>query len=114
MLEEKIVELRKQGLSYRQINEMGVASMAHIGRTCRKYNLGETTVKNNEKQRNTEEKIAEMLNANNDCIEYVGGYTNTHNAIRVRCKTCGMSLKETTMLQCIKMLVAQNAERMQE
>ena len=87
MDKEKIIALRRQGLSYNEIAaEVGVCK-ADIGKLCRKNNLGGAIKVDTYSSRETNAK--QYIEKHTPWFEYVGGFTTFNGFVTIRCRRCG-------------------------
>ena len=76
----RIVELRKQGLMYKEIGELLGCCKRTVYDACNKYGL----VSNLSVDEEDAVKVVESAG-----FDYVGGFTNTKGTVTIRCKKCG-------------------------
>lgn len=80
----RIIELRKQGLSCEQIKQaLGLKSRSNVAKICRENSLGGSVVQTALSLDTVRE------NARSVGFEYIGGYKNYHSTITVKCLKCG-------------------------
>lgn len=84
---KNIIELRKHGLSIKQIAKFVPVALSEICRICNKYGMGGPIVD----QRLTEEMVADYVNRSG--FDYVGGYQSQNKPITVKCRDCGRTFE---------------------
>lgn len=100
----EVKRLREQGFNYKQIGEAIGVDRKTIRITCKRLGCELTDAERQkiiekrakagglaiaEKQRHTEEQVAELIREANKGVEYVSGYTNDKGTMIVRCLKCG-------------------------
>lgn len=84
----RIIELRGQGYSLKQIADIFGADKSYISRICRKHGLGGVLSDRGSEKRSVNPKkyVESYLH---DGFSYVGGYSNCDGFVTIRCDKCG-------------------------
>lgn len=85
-MEQKILELRAQGLGYKLISKQLGIKKDHVRYVCNKHGAGGFIVKAELK---TYEQIAQFVQERLPNFEYAGNYTGCDGTADIRCLTCG-------------------------
>lgn len=85
----RVIELRQQGLGYRQIARLLGANRNSVRDYCRKSGCEESPEEQAQKQGHREYTKGYLINGHNGRFEYINGYTKADGRITVRCLECG-------------------------
>ena len=83
----KTLELRRSGLSYREIAKQLNIELHCVVSTCKRYGLRGQAVE----QRLTESQVADYVSKSG--FDYVGGYQSQKKPVTVRCRQCGRTFE---------------------
>lgn len=98
--DQKIIEMRRQGMGYHEIARAMGADRRNITKTCKRLGVELTDAEKKERGGAiTEEEAKERFEALRPDFEYVSGYKNNHSPILIRCRTCGCEF-ERIYLTC--------------
>ena len=84
---QRALDLRKEGLSYKQIAKILEAPWERIANACRDHGLGGAIIE----QRLTESQVADYVSRSG--FDYVSGYQSQKKPITVRCRQCGRTFE---------------------
>lgn len=110
-MEQKILELRAQGLGYKLISKQLGIKKDHVRYVCNKHGAGGFIVKAELK---TYEQIAQFVQERLPNFEYAGNYTGCDGTADIRCLTCGTVMTRsmgTIRHRNVKCRVCESIER---
>lgn len=84
---QRALDLRKEGLSYKQIAKILEVPWERIANACRDHGLGGAIIE----QRLTESQVADIVSRSG--FDYVCGYQMAKKPITVRCRDCGRTFE---------------------
>ena len=84
---KKTLELRKEGMSYRDIAKRLGIPKDRVAAACRDHDAGGAIIE----QRLTESQVADIVSRSG--FTYVGGYQSNKKPITVRCNVCGRTFE---------------------
>ena len=90
-LQEKIIELRQQGIGQKAIAKQLGCTRDAVRRVCKKYNLDGYVAK----KPLTEDEIKQKVKNTTQHFEYIGGWESCDKYIYLQCRWCGNMFKHS-------------------
>ena len=90
--DQKIIEMRRNGMGYSEIAHAIGADRKNIAKTCKRLGVEYTEAESAERDGKnpiTEAEAKKRFEARRPDFEYVSGYKNNKSQVRIRCRTCG-------------------------